>query len=551
MIVDKIRLRIFEALRGSGYEEFAPARAEDILIETPRSRDFGHYSTNLPFLLKKDAKRPPMEIAEKLAGLIKPDDLFESVTAAKPGFINFKVLAPALQGEVARIRELDREFGKSAAGAGKRVQVEFVSANPTGPLSVGHGRLAAFGDALSTILSAAGFEVQKEFYVNDVGNQINRLAGSVEKRIRQSLGQAAEMAEDDYLGEYLVETSALILEKHGEAVLELGEDERRAIFAEDTIQIMLEKQQEALGAFGVKFDNWLREHTLHEAGALERAMDDLKAAGAVYENEGAVWFASTKYSDNEDRVLKKASGLHTYFMADAAYIRDKFERGFDTVIYIWGADHHGYIERMKSAGAALGYDPGRLEILIVQLVRFKQGEEFVRMSKRKGNIVTLSDLVDEIGSDVARFFFLMRTRESHLEFDLQLASDKSEANPLYYLQYAHARVCSILRKAAGSGLLPDNSSVGRLTEVDELFLIKAIADFPWEVQCAAVSREPHRLITYLTGLAGEFHAFYHNHRVIQEQDKELSTARLALCDSVRIVFRNTLALLGLSAPEEM
>ncbi len=550
MLADKIRQAIFEAYRDCGYDVTTIKSPADIPLETPKKRQFGEYSTNIAMITTKSNCVPPLDIARKLIDVLPASGLFDSIEIAGPGFINFHVRASLLQDVVEEALTNAGSYGNSPA-VGKKVQVEFVSANPTGPLSVGHGRIAAFGDALANVFAAAGYDVSREFYVNDVGNQIRNLASSVDLRYREFLGEDISEEEIGYQGEYIRDYAAELREKHGDALLQKSETERRAMMAEYTIERAMGQQAAALEKFGVKYDRWFRESELYKASLVEQTLESLKASGYTYESEDALWFASTKFCDEKDRVLRKASGIPTYFLSDIAYHKEKFDRGFDTVIDIWGADHHGYIDRMKSSVQALGYDPSRLEIIIIQFVRFKQSDEYVRMSKRAGNIITLTDLMEDIGTDVARFFFLMRTKESHLDFDLELAQDKSEANPMHYLQYAHARICTMIAKAAGLGMAPDCANLSLLTQPQELSLMKKIADFPWEIQSAADSREPHRIITFLTELAGEFHTFYHDIRVIDETEKNLSSARLALCSAVKTVFRNGLAIIGITAPEHM
>ncbi len=550
MIADQIRQRILDAVNKSGIEHDAMS-ISGINLETPKNKDFGHYSTNLPFTLAKQAKKPPLQLAQQIAGTIEKD-IFEVVEAVKPGFLNFRLNPETLQGVIAEAVAAGENYGKTDFGAGKKIQVEFVSANPTGPLSVGHGRLAAFGDALASTLKEAGFDASREFYVNDTGTQIENLAFSVELRCHEALGETIDEEQLKYKGEYLIDIAKAAIEKYGAAVLEKEEKERRSLLADLAIDLMLDSQKKTLARFGISFDVWFRERTLHKENLVEKTLELLTSRGEAYEKDGAHWFASAEYQDSEDRVLKKSDGRPTYFLADIAYHNNKYQRGFDTVIDIWGADHHGYINRMKSAVKAMGYNPDQLEVLIVQLVRFKESGEYVKMSKRAGKMITIDDLIDEVGADMARFFFIARSRESHLDFDLELAKEKSEANPLFYLQYAHARICSLLAKAADAGLAPGGAEdTARLTDAREFNLMKIIADYPWEIQSAALAREPHRIISFLTNLAGAFHTFYHDLRVIAPEEPEMSRGRLALSEAVRIVMNNGLRLLGVSAPEKM
>jgi arginyl-tRNA synthetase len=547
MVTDKIREILLNTIIKLGFSSDSVIGIYDIPIDTPKIREFGHYSSNVPFSLAASLKRPPYDIAVALAESIDMS-IFEKVEPAKPGFVNFTLKPASLQEVITEINENKKNYGRSDFGNGRKVQVEFVSANPTGPLSVGHGRIAVYGDTVARLLDAAGFAVHKEFYVNDAGNQINNLASSVELRMKELLGESIDQEQLGYKGEYLIAYAKEILEENGSGLLEKDEQERRAIIAESSISKMLAHQADTLKHFGVEFDTWFRERELHQSGIVERTLDIMKEKGLAYEEDGAHWFSSTDFKDEKDRVLKKSCGTPTYFLADIAYHRNKYERGFETIIDIWGADHHGYIERMKAAVGALGFDPASLEILIVQFVRFKN----VKMSKRLGNIVTIDDLIDEVGADVARFFFLTRSRDSHLEFDLGLAGEKSEANPLFYLQYAHARIHSLIAKAADKNLRPlFGSELSLLTDQKELQLMKQLADFPWEIQSAAKSREPVRIIAYLTRLAGDFHAFYHDLRVISPEEPSMSGARLALSLATGSVLARGLDLLGVSAPESM
>lgn len=563
MIADDIRQRILESVRGLGIDEKTIGSLYGIPLETPKNRTFGHYSSNLSFSLAGRLKKPPLEIAQQLAAQLSggTGGIFEKVEVVNPGFINFTVMPEAFQSVIPEIFKKKEEYGKSDFGRGRRIQVEFVSANPTGPLSVGHGRIAAFGDVLASMLEEAGFDVDREFYVNDVGRQIADLAQSVEMRCRELLGEKIDPEKIGYKGAYIIDHAKELLERDGPEILLKDEKERRADMAEFSMRKSLEEQAATLNRFGVEFDHWFREHTLHEQGLVDNTLELLRSRGEAYEKDGAWWFVSKQYDDDKDRVLRKSSGPATYFLSDIAYHNNKYERGYDTVIDVWGADHHGYIDRMKSAVKALGYDPNRLEVLIVQLVRFKQSksgggdehsEEYVKMSKRAGNLITIDDLIDEVGADMARFFFITRSRESHLDFDLDLAKEKSEANPLYYLQYAYARIRSLLAKGEEAGFHAGaGCDLSPLKDAREIQLMKRIADYPWDVQSAGKSREPHRVISFLTDLAGDFHTFYHDLRVVSPGEPGISIARLVLSAAVGIVIGNGLRLLGVSAPESM
>ncbi|HOO55639.1 MAG TPA: arginine--tRNA ligase [bacterium] len=551
MIADKLRQNILKILLEENIGLDNINSYFDVPLETPKNKAYGHYSCNIPFMLAKLLKKSPFEIATDFARKLD-DGSFEKIEAVKPGFINFSLKNETLQNVIPEIIENGNNYGKSAFGGGKKIQVEFVSANPTGPLSVGHGRIAAFGDTLANILSEAGFDTQKEFYVNDAGNQINNLTDSVELRAKELLGQEIDPEQLGYKGEYLIDTAKALLEEYGESILGKEAAERKPIIAEFAIRRMLEAQKLTLRRFGVVYDEWFREHVLHQQGLVQQALDILTSRDEAYVDDDAYWFRSTKYNDEKDRVLKKSDGTPTYFLADIAYHNNKYQRGFDTVIDVWGADHHGYIDRMKSAIQALGYDENQLEVLIIQFVRFKESDEYVKMSKRAGTMITIDDLIDHVGEDVARFFFLTRSRESHLDFDLELAGEKSEANPLFYLQYAHARICSLIEKGKENGIETSVSGdFNMLTHDRELQLMKRLADYPWEIQSAAAAREPHRIIAFLTELAGDFHSFYHDVRVVSQDEAEISSTRLALCFAVKTVMANGLRLLGVSAPESM
>lgn len=564
MLADRVREYLKKAAEAAGVWDPDHDKIADIPLETPKNRAFGHFATNMPFKLAKTLRKPPMELARTLADSIPNDGFFENIEVAPPGFVNLRVAAPALQDVIAEVAQRNEDYGKSSIGKGKKVQVEFVSANPTGPLSIGHGRLAAFGDVIAELLGWTGWTTEREFYVNDVGNQIVKLVGTVLKRMRQLKGENILLDEDDYQDEYLIEVAGEAIEYWGQPqqidhlTLQqsdpLSNDPMLLDFKNiGIIGRINEDQKKSLSNFHIKFNEWFHEGRLYksnhgEPSQIERTIELLKSKQVSYLEDNALWFRTSTYGDEKDRVIQKSDGTKTYFLSDIAYIENKLGvRKFNKVIYVWGADHHGYVPRMKAAAEALGYDRDRLEILIIQLVSIK-GE---RMSKRRGNIIYLDELIEEVGVEPARFFFLMRARDTHLDFDMDLARDKSEANPLYYLQYAHARVCSIMEKARGLGMSPDPEKRARLTDPLELDLLKTISDFPWEVQSAAVSREPLRVINYLTNLAAAFHTFYHKIVVIREQEPDATAARLALCDAIRITMRNGLKLLGLSAPERM
>ncbi|MGL5512698.1 MAG: arginine--tRNA ligase, partial [Sporomusa sp.] len=430
---------------------FAAAQLPDIALEVPPQKEFGDYATNFAMQSAKAVKKSPRLIAEAIISRLQAPWLEKAVIAG-PGFINFYLKSDWLYQELGNILAEGDAFGQSQAGRGQRVQVEFVSANPTGPLHVGHGRGAAVGSALVNLLRAAGYDVEAEFYINDAGTQIDNLAASVNARYFELLGKPAEFPEDGYHGRDIVDTAQRIIDSHGDRYLALSEAERLAAFKQLALAEKLAGLKQDLEQFGVTFDVWFSESTLHQNKAVAETCDLLKANGNIYEKDGALWLRSTAYGDDKDRVVIRDSGVPTYLAADIAYHRDKFSRGFDRIINIWGADHHGYISRVKAAVAAMGYNPDNLEVLILQMVSLYQNGGLVKMSKRTGQGVTLSELVEEVGRDAARFFFIMRSIDSQLDFDLDLAKSSSSDNPVYYIQYAHARICSIFRQVAEAGI---------------------------------------------------------------------------------------------------
>ena len=537
--------------------ELPPFPTPAFEVEIPRSEQFGDYATNLAMVLAKHARRNPREVASILQRHLpeETDRWVERVEIAGAGFINF-YLKPGWAGEVVRhILQQGEHYGEDTLGTGKRVLIEFVSANPTGPLTLGHGRNAAIGDTLARLLNALGYQVEREFYINDGENstQIRNFALSVLTRYRQLLGEHVEMPEDAYHGEYVMEIAHWIREQHGDHAAQGEPEAVLKRFEHWAKQLMLQEQERDLRDFGVQFDRWFSEQSLYNSGAVERALQRLREQGFAYEAEGALWLRSTAFGDEKDRVLVRANGLPTYLASDVAYHLDKYERGYDLLINLWGADHHGYVARMKAAIAAMGYDPDRLVILIYQLVNLYRGTEPVRMSKRAGELITLREVMDEIGVDALRFFYLLRSHDSPLDIDLDLAQEQSEKNPVFYVQYAHARICSIERVASEQGVpIPtlDEANLNLLTHPEEVALIKRLAEFPEEVRFAGLQYAPHRLTSYALEVARAFHGFYTECRVLSD-DPELTQARLLLVRATRIVIRNALALMGVSAPERM
>lgn len=528
--------------------------ADQVEIEVPKERKHGDLSTNLALVLSSSLGRNPRGLAEELASGARIDPgMIEKIGVAGPGFINAFIARSWLQENVSRILELEDRYGTSNEGGGRRMQVEYVSANPTGPLNIVSARAAAVGDSLVRILRARGYSVDAEYYVNDSGGQAGQLGASFEARFRQRLGESAVIPEGGYPGDYLVEMAERLDEASWRKVLDLEPKERALSFAREAIEEIVAGQRADLAAFGVNYDNWFRESALHSSGAVAKALRTLRDAGFVAEREGAEWFLSTKFGDDNDRVLVKSTGDPTYFLADVAYHADKNERGYGKVIDLWGPDHHGHVPRMAAAAGALGYRKDWLEVLIVQWVNLIRGGTAIGMSKRKGEYVTMRELVDEVGSDCARFLFLTRRSNTPLDFDLDLAKRQSDENPVYYVQYSHARIASILRFAAEQGVDSDSISPGEtagLNEPEEVDLMKTLALYPRLVAGSAGAREPHRLTDYCRELAADFHRFYHKHRVVSETGGA-DMGRLALSKAVAIVLRNAFSLLGISAPERM
>jgi arginyl-tRNA synthetase len=524
----------------------------NIHLETPKDKANGDFATNVAMQLTKLAKKPPRAIAEAIIeNIVTEGTDIEKIEIAGPGFMNITVRKDFLASVVKAAVEQGENYGRSNAGAGEKVQVEFVSANPTGDLHLGHARGASVGDSLCNVMDFAGFDVSREYYINDAGNQINNLAYSLEARYKQALGMDAEMPEDGYHGPDIIEIAGKLKEEFGEAILEKSDEERFKFFREHGLRLELAKLQNDLRNFRVEFDVWYSETSLYGNGKIEAALDKLKANGHVFEEEGATWFRSTTFGDDKDRVLIKNDGSFTYLTPDIAYHEDKLQRGFDKLVNIWGADHHGYIPRMKAAIEALGYDRGTLEVDIIQMVQlYKDGEKF-KMSKRTGNAVTMRELVEEVGLDAVRYFFVKTAGDSHMDFDLDLAVSQSNDNPVYYAQYAHTRIASILRSAEEQGYTASLENLGLLTAEKEEDVLKKVGAFPQVVADAAKHRTPHRIANYIQDLASAFHSFYGAEKVINAEDKALTEARLALITSVKTTMANALRLIGVSAPEKM
>jgi arginyl-tRNA synthetase len=525
----------------------------NVILEVPREKAHGDYSTNMAMQLARVAKKAPRMIAEELVRHFdKTKASIEKIEIAGPGFINFYMDNSYLTNLIPLIIEAGASYGQTNVGQGQRVQVEFVSANPTGSLHLGHARGAAVGDSLCNVLEKAGFEVTREYYINDAGNQIFNLAKSVEARYFQALGLDKDMPEDGYYGEDIVELGKQLAKEHGDKLVALDEEERLKLFREYGLNYEMNKIKKDLEDFRVHFDVWYSETSLYHNGKIEKALQALREKGHIYEQDGATWFRSTAFGDDKDRVLIKQDGSYTYLLPDIAYHQDKLQRGFTKLINIWGADHHGYIPRMKAAIEALGYDPAVLEVEIIQLVSLYQNGEKVKMSKRTGKAVTMRDLMEEVGLDATRYFFAMRSSDTHLDFDMDLAVSQSNENPVYYAQYAHARVCSILRQGAEQNLTYEGTQkLEYIQSEKEIELLKKLGEFPSAVSEAALKRTPHRITNYVFDLASALHSFYNAEKVIDPENKEKSQARLALVKAVQITLQNALALIGVSAPEKM
>ncbi|WP_421382160.1 arginine--tRNA ligase [Bacillus salacetis] len=550
-VQDKLRAEIKSAVLKAGLA--AENQLPDVILETPKEKSHGDYSTNMAMQLARVAKKAPRMIADDIAANIDQEAAsIEKIDIAGPGFINFFMKNEYLTELVPNILDAGDEYGRSDAGKGERINVEFVSANPTGDLHLGHARGASVGDSLCNVLDKAGYKVTREYYINDAGNQIHNLALSVEARYFQALGHDKAVPEDGYQGADIIGIGQQLADEFGDKYIEASEEERYKFFREYGLKYEMEKLKKDLEDFRVPFNVWYSETSLYENGKIDDALKALRDNNHVYEEGGATWFRSTELGDDKDRVLIKNDGTYTYLTPDISYHRDKFERGHDILINIWGADHHGYIPRMKAAIEALGYDREKLEVEVIQLVHlFKNGEK-MKMSKRTGKAVTMRDLVDEVGLDAVRYFFAMRSADTHMDFDLDLAVSQSNENPVYYAQYAHARICSILRQAEEQGVSFEEGADYSLLKAEKTIdLLKKLGDFPGIVADAAAKRTPHRVANYINELAAAFHSFYNAEKVLDKENMELTKARLSLIKAVRITMKNALKLIGVSAPEKM
>lgn len=561
-IVENIRKQIDDAVRNSVSKaveagELPEFEIEEVTVEIPKGKSHGDFSTNIAMQTARMAKKAPRQIAEII---VKNMDLegtyIEKVEIAGPGFINFYLNNNWLYDSLKDIQRLREEYGRIDVGGGQKVMVEFVSANPTGPLHMGNARGGALGDCIASVLERAGYDVTREFYVNDAGNQIEKFGISLEARYLQLLKgeDAVEFPEDGYHGEDIIEHMKNYIEEHGDKLLDVDSSERRKALVEYALPKNVERIKKALEEYGVTFDVWFSEQSLYDSGEIEETLEYLKEKGYTREEDGALWFKATLFGAEKDEVIVRNNGVPTYFLADIAYHRNKFlKRNYDRVINLWGADHHGHVFRMKCGVEAFGIDPDKLDIVIFQLVRLYRNGEIARMSKRTGKSISLTDLLEEVGRDAARFFFNTKASGNHLDFDLDLAVKQSNENPVYYVQYAHARICSMLKVLESEGIkVPDvdEVNVSLLDKEEEIELLKKLAQYPEEIRLTAETLEPSRLTRYVYDVAAAFHSFYNACRVKGEEE-EIMNARLILVDSTKIVIRNVLELLSINAPDKM
>jgi len=547
-LVGWLRVGLEAAAPGLGLGRDLP----DPEVLEPKQRGHGDFATNVALALAGRLGRPPREVAQAIAEVLPPVPFVERVEVAGPGFLNIFVTDEWLHDALRDVITSGEAYGRAESN-GLRAQVEFVSGNPTGPLTLGTARNAAIGDALARLLVCAGWHVEREYYFNDAGGQMDRFGASVEARFLQLVGRESDVPEDGYHGAYVQDYAKDILREHGRSLADLEPGERFVRLREEGVRRALEGIRATLEAFRVRFDTWASQHALEESGEIGHAIERLRRGGHIYEAEGALWFRSTDFGDDKDRVVVRANGEPTYFAADCAYVIDKFERGFDHLVYVWGADHHGDVVRVRGAAEALGFDRERVEILIYQWVAFVRGGEPVPMSKRSGNFITLDELIEEVGADAARFHLLMFSADHTMNFDIQSVKRQTMDNPVYYVQYGHARISSILRKAGGEGIVLrpiDEVDLSLLVHDAETDLLRAMADMPAQLAEAASLRAPHRLTHMAQDLASRFHRFYTECRVVSDE-QELTQARLVLCTGAKQVLANLLGLLGVSAPEEM
>ncbi|UJL46015.1 arginine--tRNA ligase [Virgibacillus sp. NKC19-16] len=525
----------------------------EIILEKPKEKAHGDFATNIAMQLARIVKKAPREIAGDItANLDQSKAQVEKVEIAGPGFINFFMKNDFLRNAIPGILQAGDTYGQTNTGNGARVQVEFVSVNPTGNLHLGHARGAAYGDVLCNVLAAAGYDVEREYYINDAGNQIDNLALSVEARYLQALGKDAEMPESGYQGADIVEIGKTLASEYGTEWVDAKSSDRLAFFKEYGLKHALGNIEHDLSDFGVHFDNWFSEMSLYENDKITEALQTLDAGNYVYEQDGATWFSSSEFGDDKDRVLIKQDGNYTYLTPDIAYHKNKLDRGFNKIINVWGADHHGYVPRMRAAIQALGYEAEKFDVKIIQMVNLFEKGEKQKMSKRAGTAVSLRELMNEVGVDATRYFFMARSNDSQLDFDMDLARSESNDNPVYYVQYAHARICTMLKQAENKGFQVDAEfDGGLLTSEKEVDLLKKLGEFPQTVAEAAEKHMPHKVTQYVFDLSSLLHSFYNAEKVLDDSNKELTHARIALMKAVRITIANGLGLIGVTAPERM
>lgn len=550
-IINQVKETLIEEIKASIIKSELVETVPEIKIETPKDPANGDYSSNIAMVLTKLARKNPREIANQIVENLDTNKAnVKKVEIAGPGFINFYLDQQYLTEIIKTALTKGETFGQTEERKNESIIVEYVSANPTGDLHIGHARNAAVGDTLSNVLSSAGYDVTREYYINDAGKQIENLAHSIEARYNQALGLDAELPEDGYYGKDIIAIGKDLAEKHPE-IKDEAEEERIKTFRKLGLDYEMEKLKQDLADFNIHFDNWFSETSLYETNKISAVLDKMTELGYTYEQDGATWLKTTEFGDDKDRVLIKQDGTYTYFLPDIAYHYDKVERGFDKLINLFGADHHGYINRLKASLETFGVDSKRLEIQIMQMVRLLQDGVEVKMSKRTGNAITLRDIMDEVGIDAARYFLTMRSPDTHFDFDMELAKKESQDNPVYYAQYAHARISSIIRQAEEKGITIDqNVDLSLITHEKAFDLLKKIAEFEPTIVSAAESRSPHRITNYIQDLAAQFHKFYNAEKVLTD-DAEKTKAHLALIEAARITLRNALALVGVSAPESM
>ncbi|MBN2017310.1 MAG: arginine--tRNA ligase [Candidatus Cloacimonetes bacterium] len=551
-MIDIIKEKIWDALKELKLQ--APPKSK-INVEYPKHKNHGDYATNVALSLAKKIGQPPMSIAKKLASQLSIDPMFSEVTAAKPGFINFHVANKIIFSTLQDINKLGLKFGTNhERGAGKRVLIEFVSANPTGPLNVVNARAAAFGDSLANILFSQGYNVEREYYINDAGHQIELLVESIENEMNRLEEIQVEEMEEGYKGEYITDIATQILETEGVALHQLSKKDKGERIRDIALDILINDQKDTLALFKVNFDNWISENELRQKGSVEDVLAYLSETEKIYDKDGAVWLCSSEFGDSKDRVIMRSDGTVTYLVPDLAYHITKYKRGFDRIIDILGPDHHGHIPKLKAGIAILGYKPSLMQFILLQHVNILIDEERVKMSKREGKLITLRQLIEEVGSDAARFFFLMRKSNTPLDFDIELAKKRTAENPVYYVQYAHARIASIEKNARTEKLKVTDFKpeyLQRLSHEEELDIIRNLMKYPELIAHISSSYDVNLLTSYLIDLAGEFHRYYQKYKIINNRYKELSLARLFLCKAVQTVIKNGLTMLGISAPTKM